>query len=272
MIDTHCHLDVAAYDPDREAVWQRAREQGVRAVIVPAVEPATWAQTRAIARPGERFVAFGIHPQVLPDLDDEAVDRGLADLERVAREAGAVAIGECGFDGGIDLARAPMERQCRVVAAHIEVARRLDLPVILHVLRAHGDATAFFRGVRLPRAGGVVHSYSGSVELLRDYLDAGFHISFGGGVTRPNARRPVLAAKAVPSDRLLIETDGPDQLPSDAETDPIYGRRCEPRHVALVATRLAEIRGIPVSELVRSSSGNAIALFRLGDLGPPRTA
>ena len=136
MIDTHCHLDMPRFDPDRDDVIARARAAGVAAMVIPGVEPARWALTEALALRGERFIALGIHPQVIPDLDDVTIDRGLAELAGRLRASGAVAVGECGLDGTIDLATAPMDRQRRVLEAHIEIARALDLPLVLHVLRA----------------------------------------------------------------------------------------------------------------------------------------
>jgi TatD DNase family protein len=263
LIDSHCHLDMPAFDLDREAAWERARAAGVEAVLIPGVEPARWDATIALARNGERFVALGIHPQVLPELDPQAVRDGLHALASRAREAGAVAIGECGFDGGIDLARAPMERQCEVMAAHVEVARAMDLPLVVHVLRAHADALAFFRRIELPRQPGVIHSYSGSAEQVREYHALGFHISFAGSVTRPNARKPALAARAVALDRLLIETDAPDQTPTGAPPSGPSGRRCEPAHLEITARRIAELRDIPFDQLCKHTRDNARRLFRL---------
>jgi TatD DNase family protein len=266
LIDTHCHLDMPAFDPDREEVWQRARALGVRAAIIPGVEPARWDRTLALARPHERFVALGLHPQALPTLDAQSVSRGLSELPRLAREAGAVAIGECGLDGTVDLGRAPIARQREILAAQLEIARALELPLIVHVLRAHGEALALLRASPLPRRPGVIHSYSGGPELVREYLALGFHLSFAGAVTRPQARRPVAAARAVPLDRLLLETDAPDQPPTGAP-----GRRCEPGHLPLTVARLAALRGETEAALVAGTSANACRLFQLdlaaGDAG-----
>lgn len=263
MIDTHCHLDMPAFDPDREQVWARARTAGVRAAIVPGVEPESWARTSALARAGERFVALGIHPQALPDLDAHEVSLGLSNLERAAREAGAVAVGECGLDATIDLVRAPLKRQREVLAAHVEVARALDRPLILHVFHAHGEALSLLKTLALPRTPGVIHSYSGSKELVGEYLRLGFYISFAGAVTRPHARRPVASARAVPLERLLLETDAPDQLPTGAPPSGLSGRRCEPSHLVITRDRLAQIRGEDPDRLVEATTRNALSLFAL---------
>lgn len=263
MIDTHCHLDMPRFDLDRDAVVTRARAAGVTAMVIPGVEPDRWALTEAQASPGERFIALGIHPQVVPDLDDAVIQRGLGDLATRLRASGAVAVGECGLDTTIDLAIAPMDRQRRVLEAHIEIARTLDLPLILHVLRAHDDALRVLRAARLPRNPGAIHSFSGSAELAKQYLALGFHLSFAGSVTRTNARRPVESARITPIERLLVETDAPDQAPNGAPPSGPDGRRCEPAHLGLTIARLASIRGEDPLELARSTAENARKLFAL---------
>ncbi|MEI8256677.1 MAG: TatD family hydrolase [Deltaproteobacteria bacterium] len=233
------------------------------AMVVPGVEPARWALTAAMALPGERYVALGIHPQCLPDLSDTTVADGLADLPGRLRACGAVAVGECGLDGLIDLAVAPMERQCAVLEAHVETARALELPLILHVLRAHDDALRVLRRVRLPRRPGVMHSFSGSPDLARQYLALGFYLSFAGAVTRPNARRPVESARITPADRLLVETDAPDQTPVGAPPSGPDGRRCEPAHLGITLARLAVIRSEDPVEIAGRTARNACMLFGL---------
>ena len=193
-------FDAPEFDDDRDAVWARALDAGVREAVIPAVEPATWDATLACALPRERYAALGVHPQYLSRLDDAALDAALASLEGRVREAGArvVAIGECGFDGSTDALRATLERQRRVFLAQVEVARSLGLPLVVHVLKAHGEALAAMRAVALPPQPGVVHSFSGGAELAREYLALGWHLALGGSVTRPRARRPVEAARVIP--------------------------------------------------------------------------
>jgi TatD DNase family protein len=265
LFDTHCHFDDPVFDDDRDAAWQRARAAGVTSALIPAVAPDSWARTLACALPDERWCALGIHPQCLPELSGPSVDDGLASLEARVREhrASVVAIGECGFDGSIDLTLAPYERQRRVFAAHVEVACALDLPLVVHVFRAHGEALATLRTLKLPTRPGVIHSYSGGPDLAGDYLALGFHLAFGGAITRPNARKPVTAAREVPLERLLVETDAPDQTPTGV---PDHVRRCEPAHVRVTARRLAHIRAMPEDALAERTAANARTLFALPDL------
>ncbi len=251
------------FDADRDEVIARARAAGVSAMVIPGVEPARWSATCAMALPGERYVALGIHPQCVPDLSDATIAAGLADLPGRLRDGHAVAVGECGLDGLTDLALAPMERQRGVLEAHIDIARALDLPLILHVLRAHDDALRVLRRVRLPSRPGVIHSFSGSADLAKQYLALGFYLSFAGAVTRTNARRPVESARITPADRLLVETDAPDQTPMGAYPSGPDGRRCEPAHLRLTLARLAVIRGEDPVEIAERTARNACMLFGL---------
>jgi TatD DNase family protein len=262
VIDSHCHLDVPAFDGDREQALARARSAGVEGILVPAIRPSTWpalvAFARAHAKGGVR-VALGVHPQVVPELDaDEraalAVDPAAALVAAIegARDV-TVAVGECGLDGGT-AARAEQETLLRV---HVRAARALRLPLVLHVLRAHDAAPRILREERAADVGGVVHSYSGGVELVGVYRDLGMAFSFAGPVTYPNARRPVEAARVIPDDLLLAETDAPDQAPAAHR-----GGRSEPAFVADVVAGLAAARGAEPAVVAAQTRANAARLFR----------
>ncbi|WP_242393905.1 TatD family hydrolase [Anaeromyxobacter oryzisoli] len=258
MIDSHCHLDARAFDGDRDAVLARARAAGVTELVVPAVGPDGWAALRDLCRatPGLHF-GLGIHPQLLPEVPARDDDRHLADLDAALARGGAVAVGECGLDGASAAAGAPLDRQVAVLRGHLAVARRHRLPVILHCLRAHDALLALLEEEALP-AGGVLHSWSGSAEQVRAFLPAGLHFAFAGPVTFERARRPLAAARAVPRERLLLETDAPDQTPA-----PHRGGRNEPAYLPLVAAGVAAALGIPAEEVGAITARNARALFRL---------
>jgi TatD DNase family protein len=251
LIDTHCHLDVAAFDADRDAVIARATAAGVVGIVVPAIRPRTWPALRALAArhaaAGVR-AAFGIHPQIVPEL---AADELAGDLTArlIEAAAGACAIGECGLDGGTGA----HDLQEQIFRAHLRAARATGKPLIIHVLRAHDAAPRLIR-----EAGpitGVLHSYSGGADLVPVYRDLGLAFSFAGPVTYANARRPVAAARAVPADLLLAETDAPDQAPRP------HRGRSEPAFVADVVAGLAAARGVTVDELAALTTANARRLF-----------
>lgn len=253
MIDTHCHLDDAKYDHDRDAVAARALAAGVTGVLVPAIRPRTWGALRAMTTrlsPVGVRCAMGIHPQVVPELGEDEIG---GDLEARIAEAGAhaAAIGECGLDGETG----EQELQERIFRAHVRVARSLGVPLVVHVLHAHDAAPRILREEKT--AGGVLHSYSGSAELVPVYRDLGFAFSFAGPVTYENARRPIEAARAVPAELLLAETDGPDQAPV-----PYRGGRSEPAHLPAVIAGLAAARETTPAEINALTSANAIRVFR----------
>jgi TatD DNase family protein len=257
VIDTHCHLDKADFAADRAEVLARAREAGVTDVVVPAIGPDGWEPlaASAAATPGLHF-GLGVHPQLLPELDPAGDLGRLAALEAALRRGGAVAVGECGLDGPSVLAGAPLARQVEVLRGHLAVARRLGLPVILHCLKAHEALLALLAEEPLP-AGGVLHSYSGSAEQVRLYARFDLHFSFAGPVTYETAKRPLAAVRAVARERLLLETDAPDQTPR-----PHRGRN-EPALLPRIAAAVARALGTSLEDVDATTSANARALFRL---------
>jgi TatD DNase family protein len=262
VFDSHCHLDDPRFDADRDAVWARAESVGVRFAMLPGTEPSRWRRTLALCRPGARFAGLGVHPHALASLDDGSIRAALDTLVelRRAHPDTLVAVGEVGFDGGVDPVLASPARQARVFAWHAEVAVALGLPLIVHVLRAHAFALRCLREVTLPRPAGVIHSYSGPAELVPAYQSLGFSLSFAGSLTRSGARRPALAARAVDPARLLVETDAPDQCPTGVGADVT---RCEPSHLPLVCAALARARGEDELVLRARTEANARILFGL---------
>jgi len=257
VIDTHCHLDVDAFDADRAEVLARAAAAGVTGILVPAIRPRTWQALATWARRAgscDVRIALGVHPQIVPALAPGELPADLADAlvaQIAAERPGCLAVGECGLDGGT----ARPDVQEAVFRAHIRAARALKLPLIIHVLRAHDAAPGILREERAHEVGGVLHSYSGGPELVPVYRDLGMCFSFAGPITYPNARKPIEAARAVPAELLLAETDAPDQSPRK-------GTRSEPAFVADVIAGLAAARGEHV-DLVRATTvANARRLFR----------
>ena len=257
MIDTHCHLDVDAFAADRAAVLARAQAAGVTGLLVPAIRPRTWAALTAlpVAHPDAPLaLALGVHPQVVPELDGDEralIDR-LADAIAAARTDRVVAIGECGLDGGTG----ERIRQGQVFMAHLEAARALQLPLVIHVLRAHEIVPVLLKQARAHEVGGVIHSFSGSAELAKVYADLGFACSFAGPVTWPRARKPKWAAAAVPAELLLAETDCPDQSPEGWR-----GRRNEPAALPEVIAGLAAARGADPPAIAALTTANARRVF-----------
>jgi TatD DNase family protein len=257
VIDTHCHLASPKFDADREAVVRRARDAGVTDLVVPAVAPSDFAPIRgmAAADPGIH-AAYGIHPQLLAERPASGDDALLAALEEALAAGGAVALGECGLDGPSAAAGAPMARQVRVLQAQLRLARRHGLPVLLHCLKAHDALLEVLEAERLP-AGGVLHSWSGSEQQIPPFARLGLGFAFAGAITFENARRGPAAARAVPRELLLLETDAPDQTPRP------HRGRCEPAHLPEVAAGLARALGVGVQEVEALTTGNGRRILRL---------
>jgi TatD DNase family protein len=256
VIDTHCHLTHAKFRGDVDAVIARAREGGIERLVTigTGVEDATRALELSRGHPGFVACTAGLDP-FSSHAAGEAFDDHLARLGALLRAGGFVAVGEVGLDYHYDLDPRPV--QAERFRRQLDLARELDLPVVIHVRDAHDDLAAILREREGSR--GVVHSFTAGPREADRYLELGWHLAFNGVVTFRNAEDVREAARSCPGDRLLLETDAPYLAPA-----PHRGARCEPSHVALTLARVAELRGVPPGELARASSSNARALFRLG--------
>lgn len=197
------------------------------------------------------YAAVGVHPHEAKDAPPDY----LVQLEALMTQEKAVALGEIGLDYYYDLS--PRETQRRVLAEQVALAAERDWPTIYHIRDAHGEMVDFFRAQkRLPP--GLIHCFSGSVEIAREYVRMGFFISFAGPLTFKKAPHLWEAAMNVPLDRLMVETDSPYLAP-----EPLRGRRNEPANVVWVLRRLAELRGLPEEEMARVTTENARRFYRL---------
>lgn len=263
MIDSHCHLDDPRFDADRAAVLARARDAGVEAVLVPGIGPERWDVLSCLpaSEPPTRF-ALGLHPcalEALPEAEDATL---LLRLEARLAARGPAAVGECGLDGRLE-PRVPWARQEATLRAQLALARRFDLPLIVHCVRAHPRLQALLREEPLPSRGLVIHGFSGSAELARWYVRRGVDLSFSGAVCAPAARRALEALREVPAERLLVETDAPDQAPHPAQ-----GRN-EPALLPRVVEAVARARGADIATVATVTADNARRLFGPWPSPPP---
>ena len=248
FIDTHLHLDAAEFDPDRAALWQQARQAGVSQAIVPAVSAANFA---AVGRMRSEFgvaVAYGLHPMYLAEHRDEH----LALLADWLEHERPVAVGECGLDlfvPGLD----PLRQQA-LLLAQLKLARRFDLPVILHVRRAQDQVLKCLRQVKV--RGGVAHAFNGSEQQAQAFIDLGFGLGFGGAMTYQGSQRIRRLAASLPLSALVLETDGPDIPPQWAQGVPN-----QPVNLVRIAAELAALRGMPLAELAAQTTANAQRIF-----------
>ncbi len=268
--DTHCHLDLPAFDPDREAVINRAQGAGVRRLVVPALDlPSSHRITRLAAEHAGVFAAIGIHPTEAGGLTDGAV----GELRDLARNPKVVAIGEIGLDYFWVVEASARAQQRLALERQLNLARQVRLPVILHLrepgdtydgpcaadlLAILGDWMGQLRGENhaLALRPGVLHSFAGSQTVARQGIALGFSIGVTGPVTYKNAtvRRQVFAS--LPLDRLLLETDAPFLAPV-----PHRGRRNEPAFIPDIADKIAEIQSRTLPEVAKVTEANAIRLF-----------
>lgn len=266
LTDSHAHLDVAAFDPDREAVLDRARQHGVRQMLVPATDQASWPGIRNLcADHAGVFPAYGWHPLFLDDNAPVDVDA----LSSWLHAGDAVAVGEIGLDHYA--ATCSRARQTMWFEAQLQVACDTHLPVVVHALRAVEEVSLVLRAFHGLR--GVVHSFSGSQQQAERLWDMGFLLGIGGPVTYPRARRLRQIVAQMPIDYLLLESDAPDQPDVHHR-----GQRNEPARVAGIARCIAELRGESVEELGAATTANARRLFGLptddptaAERGFPRT-
>lgn len=249
IFDSHAHYDCEAFDADRDELLASMRERKVRGIINAASDAVSAARSVELA---QRFpfvwAAVGIHPEEAGKAEPGDLDV----LRCLTAKPRVVAVGEIGLDYHYEDA-CPRERQISWFRRQLELAAEHKLPVIIHDRDAHEDTLRLLQEYR-PK--GVLHCFSGSVEMLREVTALGLYIGLGGVVTFKNARRPVEAAQAVPADRLLLETDAPYMAPV-----PFRGQRCDSAMIAVTAERIAQLRGISTEDLLEKTTENTCRLF-----------
>jgi TatD DNase family protein len=249
IFDAHAHYDDNWFDEDRGALLSDMPARGVAYIVNASVDLDT---ARTAISYTERYphlyACAGIHPENLEGLPEDY----LAQLTELMQHPKAVALGEIGLDYHWDI---PREQQQRVFEEQLQLARELDVPVVIHDREAHGDVMEYLRRYR-PK--GLMHCFSGSVEMLKEVMRLGLYISLGGTVTFKNARVPVEVAAAVSLDRLLLETDAPYLSPV-----PFRGKRNDSTNIAYTAEKIAAIRGMDAQELVDITTANAKRFYRI---------
>ena len=254
LFDTHAHYDDKRFDPDRDELLASLPAHDIGLILNPGCDVETsrkavsYAQKYAFV-----YAAVGIHPENINESwnNDLSVIQELAQTEPKVR-----AIGEIGLDYYWEKDEHARARQQVVFARQMELARELDMPVIVHDRDAHGDCMEITR--RYPEVRGVYHCYAGSVEMARELLRLGYYLSFTGVITFKNARRAIEVIRETPIDRLMIETDAPYMAP-----EPFRGRRNSSLYVYRMAETIAEIKGMSVEEVERITTENGKRLFAI---------
>jgi TatD DNase family protein len=265
LIDSHCHIDGEAFDDDRDEVVRRALEAGVVAMLnVGTGDPHSddFRQAVAVAERYENvFASVGVHPHDAKLYDAKAEDH----LIELAKSEKVIAWGEIGLDYYYD--HSPRDVQREVFRGQIRKAKELGLPIIVHSRDADDETVEILRDEYLPRVAdgnvrgpGIMHCFGGTPEIAKELMSIGFLISFAGNVTFKKAENLLDAARVVPLDRLLVETDCPFLTPM-----PFRGKRNEPAFVEHTAGFLAEFYGVPFDDLARQTTINFVEFFGLED-------
>ena len=258
LVDIGVNLAHDSFDADRGAVMERARQAGVARMIITGSTLQSSRDALQLAQADETlFATVGVHPHHAAELDDAQ----FAELATLARQPGAVAVGECGLDFFRDFS--PRDQQEDAFRRQLDLAMECALPVFLHQRDAHPRFIAILDecGARLPA--GVAHCFTGGPAELADYLDRGLYVGITGWICderRGDALRE--AARFLPLDRVMVETDAPYLLPRDLDPKP-RTRRNEPMHLAHVLHALAQLMGVDAERLAEASTRNAETLFRL---------
>lgn len=253
LFDTHVHLNADQFEEDVVEVINRAKENGIEWMTVVGFDRPTIKKAMKLAETYEFiYASVGWHPVDAIDMTEE----DLSWIEELASHPKVVAIGEMGLDYYWD--KSPKEVQKEVFRKQIQLAKRVDLPIVIHNRDATQDVVDILREENASEVGGIMHCYGGSVEIAKECIDMNFMISLGGPVTFKNAKKPKEVAAEIPLEHLLIETDAPFLAPH-----PHRGKRNEPAYVKLVAEQIAELKGITVEEVGNKTTENAKKIFKI---------
>ena len=250
IFDTHCHLDDEKYADDLADVIARMAEFEVKYCLCPGSDLPSSRRVAALAQQYPFiWAAAGVHPHEAKDVPEDYLEQleALLSLPRVQ------ALGEIGLDYYYDLS--PRDVQMKVMDEQVRLALKMDKPVIFHIRDAHGDMLAYLKGLSV-RPRGIIHCSTGSAEVVREYVRMGYYVSFAGPLTFKKAPNLWEAAKVVPLDRLLVETDSPYLSP-----EPKRGRRNEPGHTRFVLEKMAQLREMSAEDMAKITTENAMRIY-----------
>jgi TatD DNase family protein len=253
LIDSHCHIDVADFDADRDEVLQRCRELGIKRLVVPAIDVAGWDKLLGLCAQHEGlYPALGLHPVFLEQHqpgDEERLEQKLA-----TTTSKVVAVGEIGLDFYLkDLDR---DKQTALFEAQLAIAANLGLPVILHTRKAHEAVLACLKKHKVK--GGVSHAFNGSLQQAQQYLELGFKLGFGGTLTYDGSHKIHQLARQLPLDAIVLETDAPDMVVASHR-----GERNSPEYLVESLQALAALRDEDIETIAAQTTANTCDVFSL---------
>ncbi len=264
LIDTHCHLDAAEFDADRDEVANQARQAGVGIIVMPSVEPNNFQHVIDIsAQHPHCCYALGLHPMYVDVASPSDIKRLHALIkQQLSAENKLVAVGEIGLD--FFVTQQNRETQEYFFSEQLKIAGEFNLPVILHVRRAVDEILKYLR--RHSVSGGIAHAFNGSRQQAEAFIQLGFKLGFGGAMTYPRALKIRELAKSLPLEAIVLETDAPDIPPEWIGNK----ARNSPVELVKIAQTLADLRGIEVAQIIEITSKNAIQILpKLTDLCTP---
>ncbi len=253
LFDSHAHLDGERFDKDRDLVINRAKANGIGYIMNPGADFESSVRAVELAQQYDMiYAAVGIHPHDASSLDDSM----LMMIEALSKKPKVQAIGEIGLDFHYDYS--PRDVQRKWFIEQLRLAKRLNMPVIIHDREANQETFDTLRKEKAFETGVLMHCYSGSGELAKEYVKLGGYISIAGPVTYKNSRKLIEVIEAVPLERLMIETDSPYLTP-----EPFRGKRNESLYVKYVCEKMAQIKGLSIEEVAEATTQNAKTYFKI---------
>lgn len=254
LFDSHCHFDFSAFAPKQPSIWQTCQQLRINQLLVPGTSPEQWPQAQRLSETLDGvYFSCGIHPWFLPKTPVDLPATAAPFLQH----SHCVAIGECGLDGSIDT---DLTLQLPVFESHLKLAKQYQLPLIIHAHKAHNSVLQQLKQYA-PAKGGVIHAFTGSIELAQNYIHLGFKLGIGGSITYPRARKTRQTAANLPLQSLLLETDAPDM--------PLHGQQGNansPERLIDIAQCLYTLRREAgktetLDEIMRQTTDNSRLLF-----------
>lgn len=253
IVDTHCHLDVTNFDPDRDEILAHCRAQGISKIIIPAIQSKTWHKVLELCQSEKGlYPALGLHPVFINEHQTDDVNK----LEKLVEADRPVAIGEIGLDFYVK--ELDQEQQLKLFEAQLNIAKKYDLPVILHVRKAHDQVLQLLKKIKVK--GGFSHAFNGSEQQAKQYIELGFKLGFGGTLTYENSKKIHKLAKTLPLASIVLETDAPDMV-----VESHRGERNSPEYIVESLAALAEIRGEEINTIAEQTTINANEIINFSE-------
>ncbi len=253
IFDTHAHYDDNQFDEDRDSLLREMHKNGISYILNASASLESLDTSIELSQKYDFiYTSLGIHPHDVNKMDEAVLDK----IGLLSRNSKVVAIGEIGLDYYYD--NSPKDLQCYWFERQIELAKELCLPIIIHDRDAHEDTIKIIKKTNAEQVGGIFHCFSGSAQMAMDMLKYNFYIAIGGVVTFKNARKTVEVVKAVPMEKLLVETDCPYLAP-----EPFRGKRNNSGYLVHTIKKIAEIKGLSEAEVAKATLDNAKRIFNL---------